>query len=188
MGVVANPERRAEIADAALELLGEQGARAVTHRAVDAKAGLPAGTCANYFPTRERLLTGMAERVFARVEPDPVRLDQLAAVPLAEAEIAYVEYVLERLLARPVLARALIELRLEGARNPAVAEMLGRFLRQGFEADVDFHQGRGLPGGRSRVLMLRHLVDGMLLDALTLPLDSEVDLVAHARKAVESLS
>ena len=185
--MVANPSRRAVLADAALELLGRDGARAVTHRAVDAEAGVPVGTCANYFRSRSDLLQGMAERIFTLLAPDPGRLDDLADLPAGDAGPAYAGYVVERLLGRPNLARALIELRLEAARTTDVAEPLAAFLRAGFEADVDFHTDRGLPGGREHVLRLHHLVNGILLDALTIPLDPDADPVAQARRAAAEL-
>lgn len=185
--MVANPARRALVADAALELLGREGARAVTHRAVDVEAGVPAGTCVNYFRSRSDLLAGTAKRIFTLLEPDPVRLADLEALPAHEAGPAYAGYVVERLLARPNLARALIELRLEAARTPDVAQPLADFLRAGFDADVAFHSTRGLPGGRVHVLRLHHLVNGILLDALTIPLDAEVDPVDQAQASAAAL-
>lgn len=185
--MVANPERRAAVADAALELLGRDGARAVTHRAVDAEAKLPAGTCTNYFPSRADLIVGMTHRIFANLEPASDRLAALADLPAEQAGPEYAAYVVERLLARPNLARALIELRLEAARAPEVAEPLGAFLREGLAADVEFHTGRGLPGGREVVVRLHHLVNGILLDAVTISLDSGMDPVAQARSSAAAL-
>ncbi|MGA6162336.1 TetR/AcrR family transcriptional regulator [Amycolatopsis magusensis] len=61
--------RRDEVVEAAITVLGTQGARGLTHRAVDAEAGLPAGTTSNHFRTRGALLTGvlagLAERDFS---------------------------------------------------------------------------------------------------------------------------
>lgn len=185
--MVANPARRQALTDAALELLGREGARAVTHRAVDAAAGLPAGTCVNYFPSRAVLLAGMAERIFALLQPDPGRLESLAELPVTEAAPEYVGYVVERLLVRPHLARALIELRLEAARTPAVADPLTVLLRAGLDADVAFHEARGLPGGREAVVLLHHVVEGILLDAVTVPLEGRADPVEAARSATPAL-
>ena len=55
--------RQQQILDAAVDLLGEQGVRAVTHRAVDAAAGLPAGATSNLFRTREALFDGIVDRI-----------------------------------------------------------------------------------------------------------------------------
>jgi DNA-binding transcriptional regulator YbjK len=49
-----NDERRRELADAGLAVLARDGARGLTHRAVDSAAGAPAGTASNYFRTRRR--------------------------------------------------------------------------------------------------------------------------------------
>jgi AcrR family transcriptional regulator len=68
--------RREILLDAAILVLGECGIRALTHRAVDAEAGLAAGSTANYFPTRESLLEAIVERVSA-LERD--RFDEAAA-------------------------------------------------------------------------------------------------------------
>lgn len=169
--MVANPERRARIADAAIDILGTDGSRGLTHRAVDRRAQLPPGTSANYFPTRAALLEGVAERCFERVAPGERRLDELAHLDeSAETFGRYVAYIVERLIATPALALTLIELRLEAARSPGVAERLGPFLRRGLESDVAFHVERGLPGGREEIVALHHLVNGIVLDHLTVPL------------------
>jgi AcrR family transcriptional regulator len=62
--------------DAAIRVLGERGMRALTHRAVDAEAGVAAGSTANYFPTRESLFEAIVERVSA-MERD--HFDEVAA-------------------------------------------------------------------------------------------------------------
>ena len=58
-----NTRRRNALADAAIEVLGTGGIHKLSHRAVDERAGLPAGTAANYFPRRDDLLAAAAERV-----------------------------------------------------------------------------------------------------------------------------
>lgn len=58
--------RREQILDAAITVLGSQGSRRLTHRAVDAVAGLPAGTTSNHFRTRSALVSGVLARVSER--------------------------------------------------------------------------------------------------------------------------
>lgn len=58
-------QRRAQIAEAALRVLGEHGPRGLTHRAVDAAARLPAGSVNYHAPTRQRLLDMATEELFA---------------------------------------------------------------------------------------------------------------------------
>ncbi|MEH3033773.1 MAG: TetR family transcriptional regulator [Aeromicrobium erythreum] len=67
-----NDERRSRLADAGLQVLAEQGARGLTHRAVDVAAGLPLGTASNYFRSRDDLVAGprRPHRGPARAGPD----------------------------------------------------------------------------------------------------------------------
>src|SRR5680860_59148 len=59
--------------EAAEELLGAEGVRALTHARVDERAGLPPGSTSNWFRTRRALLGGIvdwiAERERADLEP-----------------------------------------------------------------------------------------------------------------------
>jgi DNA-binding transcriptional regulator YbjK len=81
------PTRRDDILDAAITLLGERGVRAVTHRAVDATAGLPAGSTSNYFRTSDALLDAVVQRFAAR---ERANWDDIAAAtsPTTPAELA----------------------------------------------------------------------------------------------------
>ena len=57
-----NPERRTQILDAAIDILCDDGVGGLTHRQVDSRAGVPAGTTSNYFRTRQALLEATAAR------------------------------------------------------------------------------------------------------------------------------
>jgi DNA-binding transcriptional regulator YbjK len=57
--------RQEQVLDAAIAVLGAQGMRHLTHRAVDAEAGLPQGSTSNYFRTREALVTAVLHRLAA---------------------------------------------------------------------------------------------------------------------------
>ncbi len=133
-------------------------------------------------------MLGMAERIFKRLTPDPTRLAELEQVRDDDSLAEYVGYVVERLISEPDLARALIELRLEAARSPEVDHLLAPFLRQGLDADVAFHTSRGLSGGRPLVLLLHHVVNGIMLDHLTTPLDPSADPVAAAKGAARRMA
>ena len=56
-------DRRTIALDAALTVIGRDGMRALTHRAVDAEAGFPPGTTSNHFRTRHALLDGALGRL-----------------------------------------------------------------------------------------------------------------------------
>src|SRR3954452_23686868 len=57
-----NPERRTQILDAAIDILCDDGVGGLTHRQVDSRAGVPAGTTSIYFRTRQALLEATAAR------------------------------------------------------------------------------------------------------------------------------
>ncbi|MEV6288762.1 TetR family transcriptional regulator [Kribbella sp. NPDC051770] len=183
-----NPERRTQLADAGLAVLAEAGARGLTHRAVDAAAGLPAGTASNYFRTRDALLGALGERIFERLAPTDDRLEPLAArEPSVDLMVDYVRYIVERLLAHPELPLALFELRLEATRRPELSEILARTLRQGFDGDVSFHVNAGLPGGAEEVRLLHFAIDGLVLDRLTPGVGHPYDVDATAERLVRRL-
>ncbi|SNY28140.1 TetR/AcrR family transcriptional regulator [Paractinoplanes atraurantiacus] len=58
--------RRDQLLDAAITVLGERGMHALTHRSVDAQAGLSSGSTSNYFRTRDALLDAVVERFAER--------------------------------------------------------------------------------------------------------------------------
>jgi AcrR family transcriptional regulator len=58
--------RREDLLDAAIRVLGERGIHGLTHRSLDAAAGVPAGSSSNHFRTRDALLDAVVERFAAR--------------------------------------------------------------------------------------------------------------------------
>ncbi|RSM43452.1 TetR family transcriptional regulator [Actinoplanes sp. ATCC 53533] len=58
--------RREQLLDAAITVLGERGIHSLTHRAVDTRAGVPAGSASNHFRTRDALLDAVVQRFSAR--------------------------------------------------------------------------------------------------------------------------
>jgi len=186
--VPRNTERRTQLADAGLAVLAESGARGLTHRAVDAAAGLPAGTASNYFSSRDALLGALGERIFERLAPDEAVLKPLAErKPSVDLVVDYVRYIVERLLRRPELPLALFELRLEAARRPGLNEILSRTLQQGFDADVSFHVQAGLPGGAEEVRLLHFAIDGLIFDQLTPGVGRPYDIDAVTARLVRRL-
>jgi AcrR family transcriptional regulator len=75
--VTGNRERALE---AAVELLGTAGMRALTHARVDARAGLPPGSTSNHFRTRAALVKGVLDHMLA-VETPVVDAMALARTP-----------------------------------------------------------------------------------------------------------
>ncbi len=182
--MVANQERRALLADAGLRVLGASGARGLTHRAVDAEAGVPVGTASNYFRSRDALLGALAERIMARLAPDPGRLTTLGErEPTVDLSVDYIRYIVERTTESPELTLALMELRLEARRRPGLAETLGETLRRGYQEDVRFNRSAKLPGEAFEIALLHYAIDGLLLDRLTVPVAPDIPV----DRAVEEL-
>ncbi|MFC3965820.1 TetR/AcrR family transcriptional regulator [Nocardia jiangsuensis] len=114
--------KRTLVLDTALRLLGERGPRALTHRAVDEAAGLPAGSASNYFRTRAALLIGITGRLEER---DRAAWDR-APTPRDTAELVEVLCAVLRhaVTADEPATRARYALTLEARELPEVWEAL----------------------------------------------------------------
>ena len=82
------PGNRERALDAAVELLGAEGLRALTHVRVDDRAGLPKGSTSNHFRTRAALLEGVVAHLGARDRP---AVSAAAAPDSADALVADLE-------------------------------------------------------------------------------------------------
>jgi len=168
------------VLEAAVEVLGTKGSRALTHRAADRAAGLPEGTASNYFRTRDALLIGALEFISAS-EAGPLLPPQLPDTLEEMADLAAVG--IEFMLGPGrTLALARHALFLEAAVNDR--------LRQGLlDASAPWWQlgtalltrlGAPDPGRRGRWLFAA--IDGLIVDQLARP-DPEFD----AREAIRPL-
>ncbi|MFN3888667.1 MAG: TetR/AcrR family transcriptional regulator [Aquabacterium sp.] len=163
-------DRKTRIADAAIAILGTQGARALTHRAVDAQAGLPAGSTSFYCRTRLDLLKLTLTRHVA------LDLADLAADAAWDAPARWslhdllerVQHRLSDWLREPKRLRlvARFELFLMASREPELAAILAP-LRDQFLGATGLALARcGLSDPAERARMLVTVVDGHLLDCI----------------------
>jgi DNA-binding transcriptional regulator YbjK len=150
-----NERRRVQLADAAIELLVESGVHGVTHRAVDRRTGLPAGTASNYFRSREALLVATAGRVVEQHQAD------MAQAARANQGQSAAELIAESLLlaAGPHRMRylAIFELRLESLRRPALAVAIDELMAAMAAFTIGHHAEVGLvipPGAIPAMLVL----------------------------------
>lgn len=158
-----NPQRRAALLDAAIEVLAREGSRGLTLRAVDAEAGVPTGTTSNYFANRAQLLVQILHRTRERLVPDPAELTG----PL-DAKVL-LGGLLDRMRRERSVHIAMLELRLEATRRPELQTELAGFLRTELEANVAWHLESGLPGDRRGVVLLYLAMLGLMVDDLTVP-------------------
>ncbi|ARZ66041.1 TetR family transcriptional regulator [Streptomyces sp. HU2014] len=165
-----NPERRTALVDAAIEVLAREGARGLTFRAVDTQAGVPVGTASNYFAGRDDLLTQAGSRIHVRMTPDPGQVDEaMRPAPTRELVVELMRWLVRRMAAERTGYLAMLELRLEATRRPALQAELDRAVRAVLEENLRFHLDAGLPGDEDTVLVLHLAMTGLLLEYFTLP-------------------
>jgi AcrR family transcriptional regulator len=154
-------DRRDAIADAAIQLVATRGLRGLTHRAVDAEAGLPPGSTSYYLRTRNALLTACVQRMLMRdlsaTTPPP------GTTPLEELLAAMV-IGLAHERADDLAAR--YELSLEARRQPELQDAIikgGRQLREGLAGLL---AAAGVPDAADVAWPVAAMMDGLLYDRL----------------------
>ena len=160
-------DRRSDLADTGLRVIARDGLRGLTHRAVDAAAGLPLGSTSYYFRTREALVVACVDRLVV------LDLAELAATGMADSHVPLLDLAAigARLTwhwlhedAHRHLAR--YELLLEARRRPQLREALvqaGEALRAGMTAML---AAQGVGDAERKARSLVACIDGMLFDQL----------------------
>ncbi|MFL6075241.1 MAG: TetR/AcrR family transcriptional regulator [Mycobacteriales bacterium] len=160
------PDRREVLADAAIEVIAAHGMRGLTHRAVDAEAGVPPGSTSYYFRTRQALIDAVVHRLLAldtadlAAAPPPAPgagLEWIATVA-AESLDRWLVTGRSRLLARYACM-------LEAGRDPALRETLAAGAPfRAMAADLLARAGAADADRAARDLVA--CVDGLLFDRL----------------------
>jgi DNA-binding transcriptional regulator YbjK len=156
--------------DAAITLVGDGGVRALTHRAVDAAAGIPPGSTSNYFRTRQALLEAVVDR-FA--ERERANYDALTSAtrPRTPAALAGVLADLARGATGPhrTLTLARYALLVESAQHPVLQRKVAS---TGAEVNAWFRPWLGAVGscdpGRDAPIV-QNYVTGLVLHELAHP-------------------
>ncbi|MGW1978474.1 TetR/AcrR family transcriptional regulator [Streptomyces sp. NPDC001889] len=165
-----NLARRAALVDAAIEVLARDGARGLTFRAVDTEAAVPNGTASNYFANRDDLLNQAGARIYARLRPDDDTIAAMSRGPAGRERTArMVREVLERVTTFRTGYLALLELRLEATRRPALRALLTDRVRADLDANAEGHLAAGLPGDADTVRLIHLAVNWLVVERLTLP-------------------
>ena len=156
--------------DAAIRVLGERGMRALTHRAVDAQAGVAVGSTANYFPTRVALLEAIVERVSAL---ERARFDEVAAevFPATPAELGRViaRFAMDATGVHRNLTLARYAILVEAGNNTRIRR---RLAETGSRVNVWFANWLRLIGSRDPdhdVHVLGNYITGLMLHQLAIP-------------------
>ncbi|GGC57563.1 TetR family transcriptional regulator [Hoyosella rhizosphaerae] len=121
-------DRRPLIADHAIAMLADGGARALTHQAVDRDAGLAIGSTSYYFRTRDALVAAAVARIreHSRMAFEAAPLPEPLSVQTASAFIA--EHLHSLATERREQALAVIALLPEVAKDSEHRDSLGRCL------------------------------------------------------------
>ncbi|MEV4220712.1 hypothetical protein [Nonomuraea sp. NPDC049725] len=162
--------RSRRAADAAIEVLADEGMRGLTHRAVDARAGLPPGSTSSCFRTRLALLDALLARMLELDEASIVRLP-----PDAWSSRERVAATLAGLLAHwlgpaRTRTRARMELYLDAALHAALRAQLDAASARFLHLAATGLRAAGVPGADDAARMLVAQLDGVLFDALARPL------------------
>lgn len=183
-----NPHRRTQILDTAIEILADAGVGGLTHRAVDERGGLPAGTTSNYFRTRLALLEATAAHT---VDLHWRRVELLSKLGPMTRE--GVRALMTRMISEPddqarryTLAR--FELFMEGTRRPELQPFLADLRAAMVKSATVMFESAGLSPRPDQMQELSRLLNGLVFSNLTLAPEPDdfdpADLVDRILRAV----
>ena len=163
----ANPERRNQILDAAIDILCDDGVGGLTHRQVDGRVGVPAGTTSNYFRTRQALLEATAARTvdlhWQRVEAlravGPMTRDALKALMIRMLDP-------DEQFRRWTLAR--FELFMESTRREELQPLMRELQAAAVKSATLIFEAAGFTPAPERMDELSRLLNGFVFSNLTL--------------------
>jgi AcrR family transcriptional regulator len=140
-------ERRRLLVDTALSLLAQSGFEGFRTRDVADAAGINSATLHHYFPTKEDLITAVAERLAARFEsekaPAATASDALGELRQQFRDIEYYAR------SRPELIAVYRELVVRGYRDAGTRALVQR-LNRGWQKSVERILARGKADGLFR--------------------------------------
>ncbi len=181
----ANPQRRTQILDAAVEILCDDGVGGLTHRQVDARADLPPGTTSNYFRSRQALLQATAARTvdlhWQRVESLRSALGPLSRAGVKALMIGMLEP--DEQARRWTLAR--FELFMEATRRQELRPFIGELQAAAVKSARVIFDAAGLQPSDAQMEQLSRLLNGFVFSTLTIPggVEGPADVVERLLKA-----
>jgi DNA-binding transcriptional regulator YbjK len=165
----ANPERRTQILDTAIDILADTGIGGVTHRQVDQRADLPAGTTSNYFRTRLALLEAVTAHVADMHWERVAVLQSLVGQPQSREGV---KALMTRMITDPVeqsqrrnIARW--ELFLEGTRRPELGPALNEIQSAAVKSASLILEAGGFEPSTEQMGELSRLLNGLAFSNLT---------------------
>ncbi len=168
--------RRRAIVEATLSVIGRGGVDAVTHRAVAIEADVPLAATTYYFASKAELVQEALELVIARsadVVGDHTSVDgEISCHDLVERLAAFAEAQLDDREA-PLIAQ--YELMLEAGRREHLRPLAECWSEAYMAGLVELVRASPLPDPDRSAELLSALIEGALLDQLSLPRDDFSD-------------
>lgn len=161
-------DRANALLDAAISVVGSHGLRGLTHRAVDGRAGVPAGSTSYYFRTRSALLQGVLTRLLELDTQDYERFatggtDRRAlTTTLVGLYGHWMDAARDRQCARYAIY-------LDAGADAELRALLDAANRQLANAMEGMLRAAGCPHPRRDARLLIALLDGLLYDRLARP-------------------
>lgn len=161
-------DRKTVIADAAIALLASAGAKGLTHRAVDAQAGLPLGSTSFYCRTRSELMT-LALTRHAALDMQDLQADANRMACTDWRLDDFIDLLVERVadwLSPPKRARlvARFELFMMASRDADLAAIVARQRQHFLQATEAALRRAGVARAAQVAPMVLITVDAILLD------------------------
>lgn len=153
--------------DTAIDILCDDGVGGLTHRQVDSRAGVPAGTTSNYFRTRQALLEATAQRT-VDLHWQRVAVMQSAVGPLSRDAL---KALLVRMLdpdeqmRRFTLAR--YELFMESTRREELRPLMKELQAAAVKTATLIIEAAGFTPTPQRMDQLSRLLNGFVFSNLT---------------------
>jgi DNA-binding transcriptional regulator YbjK len=169
------PDRRPQLLDAALAVVADKGMKGLTHRAVDAAAGLAEGTTSNYYRNRTALVEAVLDRLL-QLDAELLQHAGPAGPPSNVPELAgqLAAMVLALAGQHAGLTRARLALSLD---HPEVVAAGHYLLVSGLEQAL---AALGVADAAARARDVADYGDGLILHLLTVRRDKEPDAAAVA--------
>jgi DNA-binding transcriptional regulator YbjK len=181
------PDRRTALLDAALEIVGTQGMRGLTHRAVDAAADLPSGSTSNYFRTREALILGIVERFIARERAMATGPRDEGVDPTPDGVATALGRFVDRALGPDrAVTLARYAILVETAQNPGLREGMALGADQVDTWALDLVTRAGSQHPERDLGILANYVTGLVLHELALP-SPDLDAAGRIRALIATL-
>jgi DNA-binding transcriptional regulator YbjK len=164
------PTRSEILLDAAIRVVGTDGMRALTHRAVDAEAGLPIGSASNLFRTREALLRAMVVRMIDVEVAGWGHLAGDAAPTTPDALAATLGTMVETLTGSlRTLTVARYSLFMEAARDESLQAEMGRGARRVAAIGREWLAAAGSSAPDAHTALVMAHLDGLVVHRLAFP-------------------